>query len=272
MVIDANPAPDSKSKGAEQKKGNGAITISTTEPLDVRADISKDWMDWVTWGLNCVLVGIAIFGVLYARRTLKAIEGQLTEMKATGVQTAAIIAQATKQAEAAVLNAQAVINSERPWIVISVESEEPNQFIFRATNVGRTPANIKAIWSSPVRLNRGEGLELSKEYYNDDGLFTYPPRLLPPTESCMVGQCNIAELRGKDTVEAWMTNLNGSFSSVYFYGKVMYSDVLGIAHISQPVTRWFYWYTSRRNGFIPDPRHPEYNTYADDKGGEQKAN
>lgn len=53
------------------------------------------------------------------------------------------------------LSAQAVLDSERPWIAISVESLARNQFIFRATNTGRTPANIVAMWAGVLRIDRG---------------------------------------------------------------------------------------------------------------------
>jgi len=44
-------------------------------------------------------------------------------------------------ADAALLNARAVINSERPWIVVSVlRGESMGNYVFRATNRGRTPA------------------------------------------------------------------------------------------------------------------------------------
>src|ERR1039458_9853095 len=124
-------------------------------------------------------------------------------------------------ANAALLNAQAVINSERPWISISVESPEPNKFVYKATNVGRTPANITVIWSTPLAITRGQKLQLVDDFDKTECLFTYPPRLLPPAESCVIGRCNIEQFRPapSDSLEAWLARIANGTAFVYFYGK-----------------------------------------------------
>src|ERR1700678_2551017 len=47
-------------------------------------------------------------------------------------------------AQAALLNAQAVIESERPWLVVTIEKDEtmPAYFFFRVINKGKTPAQL----------------------------------------------------------------------------------------------------------------------------------
>jgi hypothetical protein len=51
---------------------------------------------------------------------------------------------AQASAKAALLNAQAVINAERPWLLVSIEAHKaaPNTFIIQAFNAGRTPAEL----------------------------------------------------------------------------------------------------------------------------------
>lgn len=64
-------------------------------------------------------------------------------------QTGAIYASsraAEKSADATLLSTRAVMNAERAWIVISVESPAPGQFTFTATNAGRTPALVRSLW------------------------------------------------------------------------------------------------------------------------------
>ena len=68
----------------------------------------------IAWAANLVLVILGYAGILLAISLLKKIDRQ------TGyAETAAEAAAAS--AQAALLNAQAVMHSERPWILISVE-------------------------------------------------------------------------------------------------------------------------------------------------------
>ncbi len=87
--------------GQPPNQPNNPISISTAKPLDVRADISKDWLDKIAWASSIALVFIGGFGVWYARRTLRAIQGQLAEIRAAGKQTDQMIHHANTQSEAA---------------------------------------------------------------------------------------------------------------------------------------------------------------------------
>jgi hypothetical protein len=84
-----------------------------------------------------------------------------------------------KAADAAGLNAQAVINSERPWLVISVEGQEARRFAFRAKNVGRTPARLVSIHGDVVPVENGRPLPENPEYGAPRSLSLHP-RLLAP--------------------------------------------------------------------------------------------
>jgi hypothetical protein len=72
---------------------------------------------------NWPLILVGTFGVLIALRALKPAESA---------------------SKAAFLNAQAVINAERPWLLVSIEaiSDEPDMYIVQAFNAGRTPAEL----------------------------------------------------------------------------------------------------------------------------------
>ena len=75
-VINMPSAPNPQEHSANQESTKENVTVSTTEPLKVQADVSKDWRDKLNWLLSVILVVIGGFGVLYARKTLKAIERQ----------------------------------------------------------------------------------------------------------------------------------------------------------------------------------------------------
>jgi hypothetical protein len=81
---------------------------------------------------NLGLVAVGIIGIALAWRTVNA------------TRDAAIAAK--DGAEAARLNAQAVINAERPWLLVSIEPIKENApksaYEVRAINRGRTPAEM----------------------------------------------------------------------------------------------------------------------------------
>ena len=109
--VKSEPSPDSEGGGPEQKNSDDPVSISTVKPLDVRADVQKDWMDKLNWVFAATLVLIGGGGVYAAVRTLKAIERQaeLMERQATearestaqqGRDVQASIAEATRSARA----------------------------------------------------------------------------------------------------------------------------------------------------------------------------
>jgi len=93
-VVKAGTTPNTDGQRTEEKKRDNPIAITTTKPLDIRADVTKDWMDRLNWVLTATLLVVGYFGVRYAKKTLK-------EIKATGVQAETMIGHANTQAQAA---------------------------------------------------------------------------------------------------------------------------------------------------------------------------
>src|SRR5882724_6063802 len=103
----------------------------------------------------------AVITLLTIRRQVEAMREQLQQMKAAGEQTNSLIttardqvaalsiaAEATKQsAEAAALNAEALINSERAWILVEI-GEIPN---FQPN-----PNKLEILWIRPMVRNYGK--------------------------------------------------------------------------------------------------------------------
>jgi hypothetical protein len=126
-------------------------TSDQTKPLDVRADVSKDWMDKINWVFSGTLVLIAGFGVWYARKTLR-------EIQATGVQTDKMIGHAGTQAAALSVQANALLMGQRGWMLVeevtpprdilripeygSREYMMPLTFVFRFRVSGQTPCRL----------------------------------------------------------------------------------------------------------------------------------
>jgi hypothetical protein len=65
--------------------------------------------------------------------------------KAQHRETLKQIGESQKAADAALLNAQALIEAERPWMVVNPNQSPTGAFSFLATNVGRTPAKIESV-------------------------------------------------------------------------------------------------------------------------------
>ena len=128
---------------------------------------------WSTWALAIVGVAgtiAAVWTLVTIRRQTDAIERQVQEMRNTSLQTDRLIEEATKQSIAAKKSAEALINSERAWIIVELvphalrasdklwyrrvgqstvlmSTEEVLaghhlRYKLRFTNMGRTPAQI----------------------------------------------------------------------------------------------------------------------------------
>lgn len=119
--------------------------------------------------VTIIAATVAILALMQIRAQAKAMREQLDQMKAAGKQTDDLIAVARDQAkalgtaakaaqesaDAALLNAQAIINSERPWVFVRAEispdnilpapgsqSMLPSYIAFSTVNSGRTPAEV----------------------------------------------------------------------------------------------------------------------------------
>ena len=129
------PAREAAGTHVDQKTGDmaaadahQAISIRELPPVSAK----RDRIDWLALAFTGALVIVGALGVCYAIKTLKGIErqananeGQLQEIQRAGEQTTKLIAHAEKQAEAALLNARAVINAERAWILVRMVPTGP---------------------------------------------------------------------------------------------------------------------------------------------------
>ena len=125
------PAQPYTEKPNAEDAGN-SVTIRKLPTVS----IGKDWADWSYWGFGGLLVIVGSLQVWLLGGTLVAVKWQARETK--------------RAAEAALLNAQAVINAERPWLVAHLkefkEAPIPNdgrlRLAWEVKNVGKTPAKL----------------------------------------------------------------------------------------------------------------------------------
>ena len=188
--------------------------------------------------IGLFLAGVA--GIFVALSTLKVLSRQARSMR--------------RQTRVLRLNAQALINSERPWVVVTVHryKDEAKQFRFDATNQGRTPAKIVS-W------------EVGHDFISDPMQLPIPPVYKPavrPRSLLVYGQS--FPVFGIEP--EWGARNQGVAGEVFdsskvlcVYGRVGYFDLVG--KTDKPVfreTRWCYVYAIKEKRFVqggPDEYH-----------------
>jgi hypothetical protein len=157
-----------------------------------------------------------------------------------------------------------MVNSERAWVVVSVDSAVPGEFRFWATNEGKTPAKVDSIWSCNIPLERGEKLTIPPDEQTKESLLQSPPCLIPPNAKRIIWQCKAADFqKASGGGEGEKSRFSRGFVSAYIFGRIRYFDVLDIGATEAHETRWLYWLVPLKDAVpFPDPMHSEYNTYS----------
>lgn len=154
-----------------------------------------------------------------------------------------------KSADAAHLTAQSLINSERPWLVVEVVRHEnlPNEWFYRITNKGKTPAIIVSAFSERATPTTPDGLPLPPKYSS--------PMYSPESDVRMPNDPWIDHPRFNPEA---MLNSGGraEFAICHkflcFYGQITYRDTFGRRNSStdEHYTRWCYCYEVEQGTMI----------------------
>jgi cell division protein FtsL len=166
----------------------------------------------------------------------------------------------TKQtADAALLNARAVINSERPWIVVSTETPSENHFCFKAKCYGRTPAKIIENYGQYLVTRGSRKLPLPPQYQPNNSV-AYPRFFTRDDGSLTVFDFPVTAIRDNNQL-MWepIANLN---DTLWFFGKIVYTDPVSKEVDGSPilhVTSWCFSYST--GGYVFKDGPPDYNIY-----------
>jgi hypothetical protein len=186
---------------------------------------------------NWALVVIGAFGVLAAFITLREI----------GRQTKA----AKDAASFALLNAQAIINAERAWIVVGIVSRKPGVYTILAENVGQTPARLVTNFSDVSILPHGQSLAPVPEYKTQrlDGMV---PTLYLPKDKRQLFEITTDAISKSKFPNREPSAEAIEFLEIHFFGKIVYEDTLntGKAPESNPIheTKWCFKYFPIKDG------------------------
>lgn len=218
---------------------------------------SWPWHDRALWGAYIVLALVGYAGVMLAVSTLRKIERQtaLAESAASA---------ALESARAALLHAQAIIDSERPWLLITVEPSLhiENSFNVMATNRGRTPATIVAT-SEQVKIAIDERrLPTVPEYRKQDADAPIMPIVLLPGESTPIMPFRRDDLKGVCESEEMLKKVENWEQKVFLYGKVIYRDLIAPIENQLHETTWCCWYIhGRQKSGLVKAGPPSYNVH-----------
>jgi len=141
-----------KTNSGEQHPENTEHSVSVSKLPPVTLNPSKrDVADWGYWAFTLLLVVVGFLQMLLLWRTLGAIRRQADSMERQATKLDESVAVADKAAAAATLNAQAVIDAERAWLLVDEVQFSPVQepllsptprFTYRIQNFGKTPGII----------------------------------------------------------------------------------------------------------------------------------
>jgi hypothetical protein len=250
---DAVPTPATDHEGSVRDYAPPQITVANPPP----APKVWTWQEQVAWGANLVLAILGYAGIMMAVSLLKKIDRQ------TGYAEAAAEA-AAASAQAALLNAKALVHSERPWILISVEPSRgaENSFTVMATNRGRTPARITATADQAMIAVDERYLPIPPEYDKEESKPPAVPIILVPGESTPIKPFRREEVKALCGSEERFRRIETWEDKLYLYGNVTYADLISTPDDQIHETNWCCWYIhGRQNSGLVIAGPAEYNSH-----------
>jgi hypothetical protein len=249
----ASPAPKTEVESGIQDIRPPHISVANPTP----AQPAWDRHEQITWAANLVLVILGYAGIMIALSLLRKINRQMGY-----AETAAEAAAASSHA--ALMTAQAILNAERSWILISVEPSPSaeNSFTITATNRGRTPAKIIET-AEQTRIAIDEmHLPGIPEYPDEKQGAPYTPVILLPGESTAIKPFCRDDARGLCDSEERYRRIETWEEKIFLYGKVIYKDLTAPADSEAHETNWCCWYIhGRQNSGLVIAGPQEYNTH-----------
>ena len=261
-----NPA-DIDIQKSQNKSANDAIAarIQEVPGLVVR----EHWQDGIYWILDVllILVGSAAFVAVWYQAKETARAAKAIQISAEAMQRQiGIMEKQTKATEdaaaTALLNAQAVIHSERPWIIVTVEPHPSfrGNFLFAATNKGRTPAKLVSGSAEFTFTALPKDLPVPPSYSSQ--FTSLGDTLLVPGDPFQIyspSGISPEDIVARRSSSREIANPN---ETLIFYGRIVYRDGFGKGNLTdgQHETRWCYAYVKNERRFVitgPD----EYNRH-----------
>lgn len=213
----------------QQPAAQPQIIVNPTPP----APEEWGWRQQLTWGATIVLAVLGYIGIMLALRTLRSIDRHLVAGSSTSQA-------AMDSASAALVLAQAIASSERPWIVVTVEPflTMENSFKVMASNRGRSPARIVSSLDQVKIVADEKTLPATPEFETIEAGEEPEPIVLLPGEATGIWALNRSDLAsictGPDVlkrVERWQETL-------FLYGRIQYMELTAVGDKQLHETYW----------------------------------
>jgi hypothetical protein len=221
--------------------------------------------DRILWAAYLILAIVGYVFIMLAVSLLKKIERH-TSAGEKFAEAAASSTKATAEiAEAALLHTQAILNAERPWLMMSVEPTlgVENSFHVTATNRGRSPAKITSALdqilfaSDETHLPTRPPLQFAKPDAS------YVPIILLPGEFVAIKTVRREDALALSGSEQKLKGVETWDERIFIYGTVDYDNLLAPAGNQAHRTTWCCWYIhGRQKSGLVIAGPPSYNTHS----------
>ncbi len=250
----ASPAPKTEAEGGIPEIHPSHISVANPP-----APAPPAWSlrERITWVANLVLVVLGYVGIMLAVSLLKKIDRQ-TRYAETAAEAAAT------SSHAALMTAQAILQAERSWILISVEPSPSaeNCFTVMATNRGRTPARILDTAERTRIAIDEDHLPGIPEYGDEKRGAPFTPIILLPGESTAIKPFCRDNAKGLCDSEERFRRIETWEEKIFLYGKVIYKDLTAPVDSEAQESNWCCWYIhGRQNSGLVIAGPQGYNTH-----------
>jgi len=232
--VELTQKPERNEKSRDNEASPNAeqtVRIRELPPVSVR----RDWADWFLWGASALLALVGILGIGLAYWTLTILKRQ-TEV-------------AEDAAEAALLNAQAFINSERAWMAgfrtdqkFDVRPPEGQNIAYSCIlkNVGQTPSRILEVGLGFSKITSFSQIAPEPVYAERQ---QFNRMLVVPNDSFTVSVGLIPQL-----ISGEYESIRKEKLFVYGYGFVKYLDMFSRDDKNIRETRFCHCYQVAKTG------------------------
>jgi hypothetical protein len=206
--------------------------------------VVSDWPlhERITWAANLMLAVFGYAGIVIALRALNTVKRQMNSIES--------VAQAAIEcANSATTCTRAIINTQRPWILMKAERshETPNSFDILATNHGPIPAEIIDC-PDQVRLVSGERhlpIDIADVIERCDVLES--PVMLFPGESSVLQRFGRGDVNWICKTEDSLRGVRSSEQTILILGTVKYRGLNLFASKDDYKTDWCFRYVHGEN-------------------------
>jgi len=255
---DATPTPQDV-QNIKSKNEPEEVEIVSIPHVIVEPARQWSWVDWVPLVFNGLLVLAAVAVTIVGILTFRAIWRQTA---ATESQTCALVKQAAASEEAAKMariNTEAMINSERAWVVVedigypALRAGAANNLTFAFKNVGRTIARL----TGPLRfsfhfLPNAEALPDIPNYSHETIRDSLGGRILSSEDKSATINLPIPDPIDDDM----LSSLDSGIRSLLFYVSLTYCD----SFEKERETRFGYLYLPKEGWILIGNKEYNKNT------------